>query len=296
MANIHFGRIGDLWKHLPLAEIIAIEQPRQVWETHAGSAQYTLTHSYERDYGVYYFREHGQNSASLASSTYAQILNSLVMQELHVYPGSPSIAMHILRHRNSHFVFCDLDHNSIINIQEIATNLGIVASRIQTIQDDGLICINQLSIEAPAEDTSQILVHIDPYRTLDESAPGLNSFDLFCRLSKRGIKCVLWYGYENLDVQKMLFDGLRHARHGATEVSVASQFEFWCGDIQLAIIRDPSVVVNTGIISCGIITSNLSDQAIAICDQYGKELEKLYATAKLADSRSGAMQYTSFIL
>jgi hypothetical protein len=42
MANIHFGRIGDLWKRLPLplAEIIAIQQPQQVWETHAGSAQY----------------------------------------------------------------------------------------------------------------------------------------------------------------------------------------------------------------------------------------------------------------
>ncbi len=64
MANIHFGRVSDLWRNLPLAEIIAIEQPHHLWETHVGSAQYSLSHSYERDYGVYYFREHALNSAT----------------------------------------------------------------------------------------------------------------------------------------------------------------------------------------------------------------------------------------
>ncbi len=38
MANRHFGRIGDVWKHLPLAEILLLETPRRYWETHAGSA------------------------------------------------------------------------------------------------------------------------------------------------------------------------------------------------------------------------------------------------------------------
>jgi len=34
--NNHFAELGDVWKHLPLAEILRINPPRQYWETHAG--------------------------------------------------------------------------------------------------------------------------------------------------------------------------------------------------------------------------------------------------------------------
>jgi 23S rRNA (adenine2030-N6)-methyltransferase len=53
MANIHYGNIGDIWKHLPLAEILAIEAPSAYWESHAGSSHYALTHSPEREYGIF---------------------------------------------------------------------------------------------------------------------------------------------------------------------------------------------------------------------------------------------------
>ena len=43
--NTHFAELGDVWKHLPLAEILRINLPRQYWETHAGSASYALTES-----------------------------------------------------------------------------------------------------------------------------------------------------------------------------------------------------------------------------------------------------------
>lgn len=84
---------------------------------------------------------------------------------------------------------------------------------------------------------------------------------MFCRLSQKGFQCVLWYGYENLDMQTMLFDSLDNARH-KIELTT-SQIKFWCGDIQLAEIHNQSVPINTGIISCGIIISNLSKEAIA---------------------------------
>jgi hypothetical protein len=38
MANRHFGKIGAVWKHLALAEILAGENPRAYWESHAGCA------------------------------------------------------------------------------------------------------------------------------------------------------------------------------------------------------------------------------------------------------------------
>ena len=55
MANVHYAQIGDVWKHLPLAEVLGIEVPRRYLESHAGSASYPLTPSAERSYGVLHF-------------------------------------------------------------------------------------------------------------------------------------------------------------------------------------------------------------------------------------------------
>jgi 23S rRNA A2030 N6-methylase RlmJ len=42
MANQHFGNLGDVWKHLWLAGVVAGVRPGQYVETHAGSALYRL--------------------------------------------------------------------------------------------------------------------------------------------------------------------------------------------------------------------------------------------------------------
>jgi hypothetical protein len=36
MANIHYAKIGDVWKHLPLAEVLSIERPGRYWEATSG--------------------------------------------------------------------------------------------------------------------------------------------------------------------------------------------------------------------------------------------------------------------
>src|SRR5919201_4868027 len=50
MANPHFARIGDVWKHGPLVEVLTTMRPDLYAETHAGSAAYQLTPSPERGY------------------------------------------------------------------------------------------------------------------------------------------------------------------------------------------------------------------------------------------------------
>ena len=45
MAKGHYARIGDVWKHLPLAEVLSIERPGRYWESHAGPSSYSLTRS-----------------------------------------------------------------------------------------------------------------------------------------------------------------------------------------------------------------------------------------------------------
>ena len=67
--NRYYGNIGDVWKHLVLAELLALEPPKHYWETHAGSASYPLTHSPDRDYGVYRFLEHGDSVVGTVRDT-----------------------------------------------------------------------------------------------------------------------------------------------------------------------------------------------------------------------------------
>ncbi len=55
MANRHFAAFGDVWKHLPLAEILRLKPPAHYWETHAGSAGYVLTESSTRLHGAIRF-------------------------------------------------------------------------------------------------------------------------------------------------------------------------------------------------------------------------------------------------
>jgi 23S rRNA (adenine2030-N6)-methyltransferase len=98
MANIHYARTGDVWKHLPLAEVLEIECPGSYWESHAGSASYPLTHSPERDYGVFLFLERAVRSSVLEGSAYRRLLYLRERGETPptTYPGSPLIAMELL--------------------------------------------------------------------------------------------------------------------------------------------------------------------------------------------------------
>jgi hypothetical protein len=39
----HYGRIGDMWKHLPLVSVLSIERPARYVETNSSRAEHSLT-------------------------------------------------------------------------------------------------------------------------------------------------------------------------------------------------------------------------------------------------------------
>jgi 23S rRNA (adenine2030-N6)-methyltransferase len=72
--NIHFGEIGDLWKHLPLAEILAVERPRRYWQTHDGNAIYELRPSPDRNYGICHFLGNLDRHPPLHETRYVSVV------------------------------------------------------------------------------------------------------------------------------------------------------------------------------------------------------------------------------
>src|SRR5438552_877664 len=164
MANRHYGKIGDIWKHLPLAEILSNEKPDQYWESNAGSALYQLTRSEERDYGVFHFYEHSKESALLSSSKYYQTLDSFKKCDgfPSMYPGSTYIAMSTLGADIQHYLFCDIDPESLTDIKDAASTLNIPPEQLECINADGVTTLlNRLS-SIPEESYSRIFVQMDP--------------------------------------------------------------------------------------------------------------------------------------
>lgn len=275
MANKHFANIGDVWKHLPLADILKIEQPARFWESHAGSAEYPLTHAPERDHGVFYFFERAFNSAPLKCSAYLSILKEgLRNGELISYPGSPFIAMKLLRDHKTKFVFCDVDPNSLTNIRVAANVLDISLENVTTIHGDGIDYLDRACHELSASEGPDVFAHIDPYLPFDSTnSGGLNAVDLFCALTKRNIKTMLWYGYDSTEARASLFGGLAKAVNAN---GLQREQNLWCGDI---LIDSHTLARLPGLTGCGVVGGNLSRASIDICRELGVSLADIYVDA-----------------
>jgi 23S rRNA (adenine2030-N6)-methyltransferase len=294
MANRHFANIGDIWKHLPLAEILAIESPSHYWESHAGSAEYTLTHSLERDYGVFYFIRHAPDSTILRSSTYLQVLKRHERDgELISYPGSPRIALELLKQNETDLIFCDFDSASLASIRASAVELGFPGRAVLLIEDDGISTLARLGSEIPAPQAPNTFVLIDPYLPF-ESSNGFNSVDLFSDLSKKNIKVMFWYGYESHDARDSFLTEL--TRVLTADKSDVSRHNVWCGDISLAVIDDRTFNERPGVLGCGIVCSNLTSKSISVCDDLGKSLVEIYENATFPKGHKGAIEYNSLRL
>jgi 23S rRNA A2030 N6-methylase RlmJ len=114
MVNLHVAEIGDVWKHLPLAQVLAVECPDRYWETHAGSALYRLTPSPRRDYGVYRVLAHAGRAGAIDRSMYLRLLRQLdAGRDDGRYPGSAYIAMAVLGAAVHEYRVADTDTGSL---------------------------------------------------------------------------------------------------------------------------------------------------------------------------------------
>jgi 23S rRNA (adenine2030-N6)-methyltransferase len=289
MANRHYGEIGDIWKHLPLAEILSVEKPQRYWESHAGSATYPLTHSWERDYGIFYFRDQAARSQSLTESVYFKLLKKWEPADgVLFHPGSPFIAMDVLQENGAEFLFCDLDSGSVLNIRESARRLGVPDTDLRIAQADGISTLANALSDLSDQDSQNTFAHLDPYDPYLKEGNGMNSIELFCALSKRGVKAVLWYGYDSHEYRDGL---LAEVKEGLA--MEASKQRLWSGDICLAVMNDPNFRFDPGVLGCGILGSHLGEQSISMCEKLGEALASIYSDAVLPEGHSGAIHYGS---
>ncbi len=283
MANHHFGKFGDVWKHLALAEVLALERPSRYAETHAGSGANAIVDDPERRFGFLQFLDFADAIASLGRSRYRALLKQF--GDVHsCYPGSALMAMAQLGASTS-YLLCDLDPVSVGDLRAWSTRLGI--PRCEVAQADGMTAVLAwLDDSARSMPPSDVVVHVDPFDPHSRLADGLSALDLATWLADKGYGLVYWYGYDSPDERSWAY-------HTLSEMTPRP---LWCGDVMVA---DKTGAGRPGDLGrattpgtgCGVILANLSEESRTTCVTLGEALATAYAESTLPDGTRGRVEF-----
>ena len=259
----HFGKQADVWKHLPLCEIMINEKPQVYVETNSAFAHYLLSNTPEQRYGIYHFLDKAKGYDNLTNSLYYQ-LESAAMEENH-YLGSPGLALNVLPTKAKKFIFFDKDVEALSNINGYAIQHSL-SDKTKTLNCDSRIGLKELLPSLP----ESTLIHIDPYEIDMPGSNGYTYMDLFVQASNLGMKCYLWYGFRTLEEKRLLNDFIK------TELVNCDSSRLLEVELIMKVIEEDTIPCNPGILGSGLLASNLSNESISIISDYSKLLIKLY--------------------
>ena len=264
MPYSHAGEIGDIWKHLPLCEILRLERPAQYCETNSAFAEYMLPKLETKGYGVFRLLDKA-DAGEESRYEYFRILRNLDTKNSRKYFGSPALAMSILG-KGAAYCFHDIEQPALDSVGAFAAKEGLSA---RTVLGDSIAALMEKDrVFAPG-----CLVFIDPYSPFDQNAGGHSFFDIFERLCRAGAKTVLWYGYETLDGQRAILEKLFMIARSCGEIVHA--FDLW----QEAMTSD-ACPVNPGVPGCGLTLCNLSRASAAVTGELLRLVEEAYQGAE----------------
>lgn len=279
----HYGNIGDVWKHLPLCEVLAIEQPTTYVETNAAYAAYTLTGTPRQRYGVGQLYAHSDRSEAIAGSRYLTLLRAVNGEAPtpRTYLGSPALAMQVLKDRAERFVFFDLEAPALANDVAYAGALDLTG-RVETVVGDSIAGTLAL---LPDLDAGTFL-HVDPYLIFEPNEAGDTYVDVFLAAAARGLRCILWYGYFTGDERAWLAERIREAVADHPGVDGA---RLYGAEIAMALMQPDAVIVNPGVVGCSVLTANLSPRSREAIAALSAGLVAVYAEGVRFEGQPGRL-------
>lgn len=280
MANQHFGNIGDVWKHVVLAEVLERESPAWYAETHAGSGAYAIVRSGGRRYGFLRFLEVAPRFPILARSRYRAVAASYVESARGLYPGSALLAMTMLGDASS-YLLCDLDPESITDLRRWSRELGL--HNCEAAETDGMAAVAAW-VDSEARENG--LVHIDPFDPDAKSEGGYSALELAARIADSGTRLVYWYGY----------DEARDQAWAHKKLATLTRAPLWCGDVLVTGATDApgdlgrATTPGTGF---GVILANVQAATVDACAALGTSLSDAYAGTIFPDGHPGHLAFTT---
>jgi len=281
MANRHFGKVGDVWKHLMVCEVLAALEPTHYAESHAGSGAYDLVHDDERNYGVDHFLEVSSVIETLGASAYAHALHRFTSTGRARYPGSALQAMTLLGD-TSEYLFCDVDPVSADDLRHWGRNLGL--SRCQVVEHDGMTAVAEWLDTCAG---SRRVVHIDPFDPFAAQPGGLSAVQLAGQVSESGSVLVYWYGFDRPVEQAWAL----------TEIAQRTSKPLTCLDVLVTDETGQGMNGDLGVgttpgTGFGVVLANVGEQVIANCDRLGRDLIRTYDGKRLPNGQQGRLRFT----
>ncbi|MGH2910544.1 MAG: hypothetical protein ACRDK8_14790 [Solirubrobacteraceae bacterium] len=218
MANRHFGKFADAWKHLALSEVITHEHPRRYAETDAGSATYPMVLDDERRFGISHFIEAALTDPALAQYPYLELVGPFLHGAESLYPGSAGIAMTALG-PDASYLFCDLDPASISTLHDRARRLWALDTAV--VHGDGMQTVARWIGES---DGISAVVHVDPFDPDAQNSAGTSALTLAAEIISSEQILVYWYGYDEPAEAGWAYHTLRN---------LSGSRPMWCGDMMI---------------------------------------------------------------
>jgi 23S rRNA (adenine2030-N6)-methyltransferase len=278
MANHHFGKLADVWKHLVLDEVLAETKPARYAETHAGSAAYPMVHDAERRFGVLGFLAGLAPGSTLAGAAFPRVVSEFVNGEPSTYPGSALQAMTWLGDGCS-YLLCDLDPVSVEDLRTWAARLSL--TRCEVAARDGMRAVEGAWLEDPAP----TVVHIDPFDPFERTDGGPSAVELAAQVAAAGHTLVYWYGVSHPGERAWALDAIQKL----TSAPV------WCGDLMVT-RRDgetrsdgdlgEATTPGTG---CGVVLANVTPALAQRCEALAKALVDEFDGRELPTGEAGAL-------
>lgn len=277
MANHHFGKFADVWKHLVLDEVLTATKPARYAETHAGSADYPMVHDEERRFGVLGFLDGLAPGSTLATAAFPRVVVDFVNAQPSTYPGSALQAMTLLGDECAHLL-CDLDPASAEDLRTWADRLGL--TRCEVVRSDGLA-----AVQSWLQDPAPLVVHVDPFDPFERTGGGPSAVELAAQVADAGHTLVYWYG----------FSGPGDRGWAADAIQKLTDAPLWCGDF-LVTLPDGATRADGDLgdattpgTGCGVVLANVPPSLARRCEELAHALADEYDGRELPTGEAGAL-------
>ena len=276
MANHHFGKFADVWKHLVVNEVLAHATPKRYAETHAGSAAYPLVDDAERQYGVLGFLE-SDRSEPLAATPFTRVVSGFASSQPPLYPGSALQAMTVLGNDTA-YLLCDLDPASAQDLRSWAACLGLDDCKVA--ERDAMAAVREWLPEP-----SPTVVHIDPFDPFARAEGSPSAVELAAEVANAGHLLVYWYGYSAPSERAWAVE----------EIGSGTSAKLWWGDFMVTTANGTvrhdgdlgeATTAGTG---SGVVLANVSQDLVGRCEHLAVELVRVYDGRRLPDGALGRL-------
>ena len=259
----HAGEIGDVWKHLPLCDILRVEKPMKYHESNSAYSGYTISANPNTEYGVLKLLKI-KNDEFISSEYYRTLKKNGI--DILRYTGSPGLAMEILSN-NARFFLHDIEQEALDDVEAYAKHKGIQDS-VKTYCGDSI----QAFIDEDYLIGEDDFIFLDPYTPFDTNVAGHDFFDIFNKAVTAGSKALLWYGYDSLNGQQRIFKRLER-------IAKERKIEIWSFDAWQTSMDTHGCEINPGVPGCGLACAYLSNESISILKEYLEFVGRSYSDA-----------------